>query len=66
LNDLVVDQSQVDSLRAYSRRLGIPVSDMLREALGDYLGIVCPARLDAISQLEKPHNVIPFQIRKAG
>lgn len=67
MNDLVVSQSQIDDLRRYSPLIGKTVPDMIAEAIGDYIAIVCVARAEyGVSQSEKSHNIIPFQIRKAG
>jgi hypothetical protein len=64
-DDLVISSEQVAELRDYCQAMmGISISDCIGEAIADWLLNVAPARLEGISHVEKPDNVIPF--RKAG
>lgn len=55
--------NQLDAVEDYSKRMGVSVAVCVSEAVDDWLLNVASARLEAVSQTEKPGTVIPFRAR---
>lgn len=66
LPELPISSSQAAALRSFSQILGKPASECLAEAIADWINIVAPARVEEISQTDKPGTRIALCMRKTG